>query len=317
MPDDYEAPLKYAAFHLDWAAMFDFYPDEVAASLTRAILKYVKNGTVPDLEGVAGAQFNSWREQIDADLERNRKINFKREQREQHNGERRARRASAQEGSEDGPESTENGADLGEYKGERKNETINDKDKSKTINDKTETLPLREGAQGGGGSEVNLSDYLTEEEQERLFEGAGNYEPGFLERFVLSPYYCRGDSLYQKSEKAIKLRDEENAKMYAEKEAAEKERAAAEDAKSVEGIKEALKAKARTLSGYSNGQRPRDLEELHSFCKALGCSDFPAVLLWKEMEFHGWEIQDGDAWRPVKSWKGFVIHRIAVEECEG
>ena len=92
---------------------------------------------------------------------------------------------------------------------------------------------------------------------------------------------------------------------------------AAEDAKSVEEIKAELKAKARTLSGYSNGQRPRDLEELQSFCKDLGCPDFPAVLLWSEMEFHGWEIQDGDAWRPVKSWKGFVIHRIAVEECEG
>lgn len=194
------------------------------------------------------------------------------------------------------------------------NVNVNDND-----NTNTNRNAQARGMVGNGGewSEVNLSDYLTTEEEERLFEGAANYETGFLERFVLSSYYCREDSLYQKTEKALKFRDEENARYYAEKETAEKEREAAEDAKSVEEIKAELKAKARTLSGYSNGQRPRDLEELQSFCKDLGCPDFPAVLLWSEMEFHGWEIHEGDTWRAVKSWKGLVIHRIAVEKCEG
>ena len=82
---------------------------------------------------------------------------------------------------------------------------------------------------------------------------------------------------------------------------------------SVDEIKAILKERAKQLTGYSNGQRPRDLKELQSFCKDLGCPDSPAVLLWSEMEFHGWEIQDGEAWRPIKSWQGFVIHRIATE----
>lgn len=82
---------------------------------------------------------------------------------------------------------------------------------------------------------------------------------------------------------------------------------------SVDEIKAILKERAKQLTGYSKGQRPLNLDELTSFCSDLGCPDFPAFLLWREMEFHGWEIQDGEAWRPVKSWQGFVIHRIATE----
>lgn len=82
---------------------------------------------------------------------------------------------------------------------------------------------------------------------------------------------------------------------------------------SVDEIKAILKERAKQLTGYSKGQHPLNLDELTSFCSDLGCPDFPAFLLWKEMEFHGWEIQDGEAWRPIKSWQGFVIQRIATE----
>lgn len=82
---------------------------------------------------------------------------------------------------------------------------------------------------------------------------------------------------------------------------------------SVDEIKAMLKERAKQLTGYSSGSRPHSFDELKRFCDDLGCADFPAILLWNDMEFHGWEIQEDEHWRPIKNWKGFVIHRIATE----
>ncbi len=84
----------------------------------------------------------------------------------------------------------------------------------------------------------------------------------------------------------------------------------------VEEIKKALKAKAAALPGFSHGQKPRSKEELKEFCRALGHPDFTALLFWDEMEFHGWEIQEGGEWRPVKNWQNLIIHTIATEQAE-
>ena len=84
----------------------------------------------------------------------------------------------------------------------------------------------------------------------------------------------------------------------------------------VEEIKKALKAKAAALPGFSHGQKPRSKEELKEFCRALGHPDFTALSFWDEMEFHGWEIQEGGEWRPVKNWQNLIIHTIATEQAE-
>ncbi|MBR5043321.1 MAG: hypothetical protein IKX67_08805 [Bacteroidales bacterium] len=285
--------------------------DEAAGRLLKAILEHTVTGSTTPPQGMDAFAFDMFLSKVDEFLEYGLENSWKRQYRAHYGASERWNRE---------PEIPQENALASHSMLKNANNNINN---NANVNDNDNTNTNRNaqarGMVGNGGEwpEVNLSDYLTPEEEERLFEGAANYETGFLERFVLSSYYCREDSLYQKTEKALKFRDEENARYYAEKEAAEKEREAAEDAKSVEEIKAELKAKARTLSGYSNGQRPRDLEELQSFCKDLGCPDFPAVLLWSEMEFHGWEIHEGDTWRAVKSWKGLVIHRIAVEKCEG
>lgn len=285
--------------------------DEAAGRLLKAILEHTVTGSTTPPQGMDAFAFDMFLSKVDEFLEYGLENSWKRQYRA---------RSGARERWNREPEKPRENALASKSMLKDANNNINN---NVNVNDNDNTNTNRNaqarGMVGNGGEwpEVNLSDYLTPEEEERLFEGAANYETGFLERFVLSSYYCREDSLYQKTEKALKFRDEENARYYAEKEAAEKEREAAEDAKSVEEIKAELKAKARTLSGYSNGQRPRDLEELQSFCKDLGCPDFPAVLLWSEMEFHAWEIHEGDTWRAVKSWKGLVIHRIAVEKCEG
>ena len=287
--------------------------DEAAGRLLKAILEHTVTGSTTPPQGMDAFAFDMFLSKVDEFLEYGLENSWKRQYRA---------RSGARERWNREPEKPRENALASKGVLKDANNNINN---NVNVNDNDNTNTNRNaqarGMVGNGGEwpEVNLSDYLTPEEEERLFEGAANYETGFLERFVLSSYYCREDSLYQKTEKALKVRDEENARYYAEKEAAEKEREAAEDAKIFEEIKAELKAKARTLSGYSNGQRPRDLEELQSFCKDLGCPDFPAVLLWSEMEFHGWEIYEEDTctWRAVKSWKGLVIYRIAVWKCEG
>lgn len=310
----------YACFPLKWRERIATLPDEVAGRLLVAVLEHCECGRTTPPEGLDAFSFGFILDAVDEYQERGLQSEWKKKYLAQ---------LAARERWNDKGEGAEMRTDADGCGRKQTNaakcHNINNTSTSNlesTLNSnptKTVQDAQARGMVGEGGEwpEVNLSDYLTPEEEERLFEGAANYETGFLERFVLSSYYCREDSLYQKTEKALKFRDEENRRANAEKEAAEKEREAAEGAKSVEEIKEALKAKARTLSGYSNGQRPRDLEELQSFCKDLGCPDFPAVLLWSEMEFHGWEIHEGDTWRAVKSWKGLVIHRIAVEKCEG
>lgn len=310
----------YACFPLKWRERIATLPDEVAGRLLVAVLEHCECGRTTPPEGLDAFSFGFILDAVDEYQERGLQSEWKKKYLAQ---------LAARERWNDKGEGAEMRTDADGCGRKQTNaakcHNINNTSTSNlesTLNSnptKTVQDAQARGMVGNGGEwpEVNLSDYLTPEEEERLFEGAANYETGFLERFVLSSYYCREDSLYQKTEKALKFRDEEHARYYAEKEAAEKEREAAEDAKSVKEIKEELKAKARTLSGYSNGQRPRDLEELQNFCKDLGCPDFPAVLLWSEMEFHGWEIHEGDTWRAVKSWKGLVIHRIAVEKCEG
>ena len=142
IPEDYQAPLKYAAFHLEWLPIFEFLQDTDAAALARGIMQYVKFGKAPKLEGMAGAQFNSWREQIDADLERNRTLNYKREQRDQHNKDRRERRESIQEPGE-------NGGNIKGESGKHKVESINDKSenhKSQNLKGVSEDASTNKGA---------------------------------------------------------------------------------------------------------------------------------------------------------------------------
>ena len=270
VPEDYEAPKKYAAFHLEWEPLFDFFSDEVAASLTRAILKYVKFGTVPNLEGQAAAMFASWREQIDADLETNRRVNFRREQREQHNQERRERREARE---------AEKGDNLGEYKGEREKETIKGKyenEKGKEKN-QTETQDAREAcAEGLDGGDFDFSQYLTPEEEERLLEGAANYDSMLLADFVQSERFNKADSLDAKSWALVAF-----------KEGREKQTAAQE--------------RAARLKRYSHGQRPHSFEELRQFLEDIGHAEFDAAEFWEEMERR--------EWNGVRDWQAIARYR--------
>ncbi len=179
--------------------------------------------------------------------------------------------------------------------------------------------------------EVNLSDYLTEQEDYELMKingGYGGYMAGAVESFVTSADFDKEDPLETKRWKLIEYKkkynsflDEKKAEFGTkEKNTPGKERTEQEyektpsDAKDEKELRAFLKNKAATLDGYADGQKPRSYEELKNFCDALGAADFSPLLLWRDMEFHGWEIKEKENWRAIKSWKGYVIYRIAAEK---
>lgn len=178
---------------------------------------------------------------------------------------------------------------------------------------------------------VNLSDYLTEQEDYELMKingGYGGYMAGAVESFVTSADFNREDSLETKRQKLIEYKNKYNSFLdekqvafgtkagnaIGKKKTEQEYEKIASVAKDEKELRAFLKNKASTLDGYADGQKPRSYEELKNFCDDLGATDFSSLLLWRDMEFHGWEIREKENWRAIKSWKGYVIYRIAAEK---
>ncbi len=285
---------KYAALHLEWESLFDFAPDEVAASLVRAIIKYAKRGEAPKLDGMAGAYFQMMKETIDKDLERGLQLAYGSDL-------RRQRRESRKQNGENG----------GNIKGEGEVEIENRTKKENIKNNLPPNPSLTPAHAGVGGGEtkpidpadsVNLRDYFTEDQEGLLLNAifyAGGLVAGVLEHFVLSPDYDPADDPDTMEAKMLdfKRRYEDDLDR---KEA--KARQLSED-----------RLRQERLANSSPAPRPRSLQELRTFCSDSGNPAFDCDSLWEEMEASDWKITDrkSGAIRPLADWHKFVLYRIA------
>lgn len=219
IPDEYRQGYesKYVALHLEWESIFDFATDEQAASLVRAIIKYVKYKTEPELKGASEALFKMMRETIDRDIEKGMKRSYDNEVRWQRREQRQSRKNS------DDPDDEMGGIQRGNTNpnnniNNNNNQNINNNKNNNPTKTETHNAQTRVGASGSVGSEGG------------------------------------------------------------------------------------------SFSG--NVQQPSSKEEYDSFCESIGYDKIEANFLWRDMEFHGWEIQQKNGtWREVKNWKKFVKYR--------
>ena len=289
----------YACFPLKWRERIATLPDAVAGRLFVAVLEHCECGRTTPPEGLDAFSFGFILDAVDEYQERGLQSEWKKKYLAQLAARGRWDSKEEGQGDADGCRRMQTDAD------KCHNNTITSTSTPTSTITSTPTMknnPTNTNAQARGvgleGGEVVLSDYLTPDEEESLFEGAGNYEEGFLERFVLSAYYDRADTLQEKSRKAFQFRNEYNAIIDAEREKADKEREEAE--------------RAARLSAYTKGQKPKDFAELEQFCKDMGRPDFDAAALMDEMEYLDWMIEDKKTGvlRPVKNWQNFVIYRL-------
>ena len=145
IPDEYRQGYenKYVALHLEWESIFDFATDEQAASLVRAIIKYVKYKTKPDLKGASEALFKMMRETIDKDIEKGMKRSYDNEVRWQRREQRQSRKNS------DNPDDEMGGIQRGNL---NPNNNINNNNNQKpTQTDNAQAHAYARGSVGSGG----------------------------------------------------------------------------------------------------------------------------------------------------------------------
>lgn len=288
---------EYACFPISWRKRVDGLPDEVAGRLLKAVLMHCEQGSCVPPDGLDAFAFGLVLDKVDEYQERglefawSRAFKAKNAAKSRWGGkEEQGQQANAQEC----PSIPENAQEC------HNNISIPISISTSIPNNTTNTKPTREesrGVAGEDGGEVVLSDYLTEDEEDRLFYAA-NYDSNMLEAFVLSDYFNHADNLETKEKRLLQFIEDATSRAFAEE---EKERKAKEEAE-----------RAARLAAYKPCQRPKSLEELETFCSDIGHPEFSAYQLWCEMERKDWMTFDskiGDH-RPIDNWHAFVQYRI-------
>jgi len=280
----------------------DRLPDEVAGRLLKAVLQHTVSGSTEPPQGMDAFAFDMLLSKVDEFLEYGLENSWKRQYRARSGSESRWRK----EGAGEPEEPRENALAYQSIQKHANNNINNNANNNDNENENTKAKPYAQ-ARGtvGEGREIDLSEYLTGEEEERLFEGVGNFTTGLLERFVLSDYFRKSDALTEKEKKLAQFVEDENRRAEAEAEEAERKRKEAE--------------RVARLAAYSPCQKPRDFAELRQFCQDTGHEDFDAAGFWDEMEYYGWKIKDKKTgnYRPLVDWRKFVQYRISHAQEEG
>ncbi len=215
----------------------------------------------------------------------------------------------------------------------KEKENKEEKDKSKRSEEKIENLPptaplrggqavgsvgsvVLSGKNGNGWDEwfedwtrrlsnVNLSDYLTEQEEYELNKTngeRGGYVAGAVESFVTSEDFDKEDPPETKKRKLAEYKKKYDGFL---------------DGKHAELKNDTGKnnvtatAHPSTAGEKASSRKPSSYSELEDYLGSIGHPEFDSEALWHEMEQTGWRIPDRESGepRPLRSWRNFVRYR--------